>query len=321
MKRAVKLLVCLFVFFSAANYCLAGFGISPPYVSSDKLMPGSHYEQQITLVRSEEDAKSEGRINVNIEAPEIASWITIDKGTSFAFPAGEKFIYMNVRIDVPIGAPLKQYKGSISANLSQPKGAVVGGSSVALGAIIDINLLVGDQAISDFNIYSLTIPRVRKNFPILVWLGIDNKGNASVAPQKVVADIYDVSGTNLLMSLEGIPSQKVGSFSRGLISIPVEHTLEMGSYWADLKIYNNSQVVRQERVIFSVIEPLQTATAKGGNTLETNYWKIFIRDFNFTSYLALALYALVALELILIIAKLFFSKPVKRKSKGVWPEK
>jgi len=130
-----------------------------------------------------------------------------------------------------------------------------------------------------------------------------------------------VSGTNLLMSLEGASSQKIGSFSRGLVSIPIEHALEMGSYWADLKVYNNSQVVRQERVIFSVIEPLQTATAQGGDALETNYWKIFIRDLNFTSYLALALYALVALELILIIAKLFSPKPVKRKSKGVWPEK
>ena len=86
----------------------AGFGISPPYVKSDRLIPGSYYEQKITLLRSAADENLQAVIS--IEAPEIASWISIDKGEQFDLPAGKLQVPMIVRVDVPDNAEIDNYK-------------------------------------------------------------------------------------------------------------------------------------------------------------------------------------------------------------------
>ena len=73
-RRFLSILIILSVFLQATAVS-AGFGISPPYVRSDKLTPGTHYEQQITLLRSAADEDLEATVTIN--APEISDWISI----------------------------------------------------------------------------------------------------------------------------------------------------------------------------------------------------------------------------------------------------
>jgi hypothetical protein len=68
-----------------SNFAHAGFGISPPYVKTDKpIFPGSQFEQKITLLRSSADDEMQAEITIN--APEIESWINIRQGEVFDLP-------------------------------------------------------------------------------------------------------------------------------------------------------------------------------------------------------------------------------------------
>ena len=77
-KRLYLILFILpLVFVFWVNQASAGFGISPPYVKSDRLIPGTHYEQKISLLRSSAEEELTARVIIN--APEIEDWITIDQ--------------------------------------------------------------------------------------------------------------------------------------------------------------------------------------------------------------------------------------------------
>ena len=108
----IKLLIIIFFiiggFLLYASESQAGFGISPPFVKTKKpIFPGSHFEQKITLLRS--DAEEELMARITVEAPDIAGWITVQQGLEFDLPAGKLQIPMIVEVNVPDGTPNGNY--------------------------------------------------------------------------------------------------------------------------------------------------------------------------------------------------------------------
>ncbi len=249
-----QIFIFLTLFLAWANFCAAGFGISPPYILNDKLLPGSHHEQRITVVRS--DDSKDDRIQVVINAPEIASWITLDPGADFVFPAGKKYMYLTAKIDAPSNAEKKQYKGTMAINLIESKEGQAGGATVALGAQVDIDITVGEGAIKDFSVFSIKIPDFNENRPMKILLGIENKGNVRIAPSRVEAEIYDISGQNFVTTLRGSRFEEVESFARKEIASELDNSLKQGSYWSIVKIYKENEIVREEKIFFTILEKL-----------------------------------------------------------------
>jgi len=202
MCKRLLFLAALLVMLIDVNVAHAGFGITPPYVRNDKLTQGSTYTQEIILVRGDpvEDLKAEVTINV----PGIEGWISIDKGNEFLLPAGAKQVPMQVTVRVPSNAAYERYQGNIRVRTLSPDPA--SGVSIALGAQIDVDLRVVDE-IRDFEVKRVQMSEAEE--PTRLWwlefpgriqfsMGIENTGNAPVAPSRVQLDVYDRKGNVVL---------------------------------------------------------------------------------------------------------------------------
>lgn len=270
MKRTIitnclgflALSLCLLGYAKSAS---AGFGISPPYLKNQQLVPGSRFEQQITLLRSsaEEDLKA----TIKVNAPQIASWITIDKGEEFTMPKGEVQVPMIVTVNVPKNAELGNYKGNINIKIASANAATAG-VAIALGARVDIDLTLTNVANSDFVVKTAAIPDFEMleqpwNWRIFsmflhratVALNIENIGNVETAPSKVVLEILDISKTKTLENLVDKSIDKIPSFSTKAVNAYFPTKLGVGQYWGKVKVYKGNDIVNVYEIAFTIAKP------------------------------------------------------------------
>jgi len=240
----------------------AGFGISPPYVSNDNLTTGSVYEKKIVIVRGDpnEDLKAEITFNV----PGANDWISIDKGTEFILPKGEKQVPITVSVKVPKDAKYGDYKGSIRIKTSPVEALEKGVVSIALGAQIDVDLKVTKAKIFDFIVRGVSpldaetgYTKWFLHFPtkLTFQLRIENLGNIFCRPTKIVLDIYDSNKTNLVETVEAKKIGGVKPFENGTIFATFLSKLEAGSYYVQYKVYKNGTIAQggQGEVHLSVV--------------------------------------------------------------------
>lgn len=248
IKTIFALLVVVLFSMSVALEVRAGFGISPPRVWNDYLVPGSHFEQIITLTRS--DPKNPIEIEAKIEADEIKDWIKIKEGNKFTYPAGQKQFPITVIIDVPEDAGYSTYYGEITIK-AVPVGA--GGQvTVALGAVVDVKLKVSGDEFSDFKIRGINISDLEEGWPLKFIVNLENLGNVKTRPSRVHLDIFDDYHQQNLKSgdisnMSWVESFKVGE-SQGEMAV----NLKSGQYWADYEIYKNDTLFLKDKIRFYV---------------------------------------------------------------------
>lgn len=257
MNLAIKLIPVCLVLLLCANWALAGFGISPPYVINDRLVPGTVYEQKISMSRS--DVQEDLKVQITVDAPEIQSWLSFDKGTEFVFPKGEKQADMTVKVSVPEDAVLKNYKGYIRVRVVPLEAVDSGQVAVALGARIDVDLLVGNGEIFDFLVRFINILKSEsKAWPlsyfdkIKISLRIENTGNIESSPTRVHLDVYDSLEKNILESSDQTELEKIKPFETKEIFVQFPTRLEPGTYYGVVSVYKNEEISRREKIIFDV---------------------------------------------------------------------
>ncbi|MCX7778662.1 MAG: hypothetical protein N2259_00195 [Patescibacteria group bacterium] len=258
-KVFVFLVLNLILFFILANKCLAGFGISPPYVMNENLGRGSHFEQKIVLVRDNpiEDWQAE----ITIEAREIEKWLSIDKGNKFILPKGETQVPLVVSVDVPKDAEYKRYRGVMRVKTTPLNPPTPGTVAIALGGRIEIDLTVSKE-IFGFKVRGVKIEDSEEGrqfwfgyLPgkIKFWLNIENVGNVKFGPTKVRFEIYNEEQTQLLEVIETTKLEKVPPFQTKWILAKLPTKLKAGGYWAEYKIYKNEEIVQEARLHFSLL--------------------------------------------------------------------
>jgi len=281
-KPIVAILFAITIFLAGAEYALAGFGISPPYVKSNQLVPGSHFEQQIMLLRSsaEEDLKAE----ITVNAPEIKDWISIDKGNSFVMPKGQLQVPMIVNVDAPKDAELGSYKGYINIRIV-PANPEKGGVAIALGARVDVDLALTNVTFADFAVRIVSIPDFEKLgkpwnwkywepifnhlfYKVRVSMNIENKGNIETAPTKVHLDVYDIGEKQLLESGDDRKVEKIKAFSVQEVQASFPTKLPVGQYWGKVKIYKDNEIVNTYKLAFTIAEP----GGLGGKAISLGVW-------------------------------------------------
>ncbi len=282
----------------------AGFGISPPYVRSDKIIPGSHYEQIIVLLRSSAEEVLEAK--VELKAPEIESWVSFDKGTVFELPQGKLQVPLIISVDVPSNADLGNYTGYINVSVApKKKGGGAGGVAIALGARIDIDLTVSEEAFPDFLIRTVKIQDMETlgrpwNWPIFAWffyrvkavMTIENTGNIDVAPSKVTIDIYDIGEKKLLESHTDRRFKAIEPYSTNDVAASFPTKLGEGQYWGKIKIYKENKIVRSNKIAFTITPPGELGNNQG------------IGLYGFKPWLLLAGYAVFILIVIFALIKI-----------------
>jgi len=259
-KVLFVLIIVLFVLFNADTIS-AGFGISPPYVISDRLYPGAHFEQEIVLSRG--DPKEDLEAKITIDAPEIEDWFDFNPGKEFLLPKGQQQVSIMVKVDVPEDADYKNYEGYIYIKTSPVEGDEKPGVSIALGARVDIDLIVTKLRIIDFKIRNLRIPDSEEAFhwwkikllgKIKFLMNVENIGNIETAPDRAEIEIYDLAWKNLLYQGEDNSLEKIKPFERKDIVAEFKNELKPGQYWSIVRVFKNEEeILREEKILLTII--------------------------------------------------------------------
>jgi len=263
-KQFLLILIVVFGILFCLNSVFAAFGVSPPFVLNDHLLKGSHFEQKIVLSRDKPE--QDLRVELTIDAPEIGGWITIDKGLSFVLPKGQQQVPMQVLVDVPEDAELGNYKGKIAVR-TIPEKAEEGMVTIALGGEIRVELTVTEEKVAEFRVLTCDIPDFEEGEPIKLLMKIENTGNVAVAPSRVHLDVYDKYHRELLESGDDTNLGLIGPFKTKEIYAQFPTNLGVNSYWGEIKIFKDEEIIREEKIYFSIIEKkaLPISTEKIGS--------------------------------------------------------
>lgn len=264
------LIMVLFVLMGA-DFALAGFGVTPPFVRNTSLTRNSTYEQQILLVRG--DPITALKATVIVDAPGISDWIEIVEGDTFELPRGEQKIPMTVRITVPEDAEFKNYTGAIRIKTGATDDAVgTGAVNISLGAQVDIELNVIDKIIEDFRVRKIGVSDLNEGTKIgwLYFPGkinfdmlLENTGNVDIAPSKVVFKIYDLSGKLLLEETANKGKiKKIEPYATKDVQASMPTRLPAGSYLAKYQIMNHDDVKHEGELNLNIL-PYGTLQAAG----------------------------------------------------------
>lgn len=242
---------------SLADQALAGFGVSPPKIREDRLIKGSQVERTVYLVQGSPVADLD--VEVTVDESEISDWITFHPGKIFTIPAGTQQYPLEVLIDVPDDAELGVYRTSVrvsqkqNSTESQVQG---GGVSVVVGIVVNIEIEVGEGLFYSFAVKDLNFHDINSaEFP-KVDLRIENLGNIPAGPQSAEFQLFNKYDDRRLAVIQGVEIERVDPFKteKREVEFPIGVSLAPGEYWGHLYLYDNNELVKEYKDIFSVTE-------------------------------------------------------------------
>lgn len=251
----------------APQSLLAGFGVSPPQVAADRLVPGSHFESVIFLVQGnpEEDVL----VNVAVDSKDIKEWISFDPGTQFTIPAGVQQFPLTVIIDVPSDVDLGAYNAFVRVQTDPKEAREAGEVAVSVGGRIDVNVTVGDEVVETFEVRRIQLLDIKEGKPLAASVTVNNTGNVPTTPDTISYELFNKFGEIRLAFVETSDFEKVPSFTEETIdvSFPIDIVIAPGEYWGHVKVYDEEGDLKGElRTVFNVHERtlLDTVLIPGG---------------------------------------------------------
>ena len=271
MKRAVFLAAAAIAFFAATGTSLAAFGISPPFLNADHLVPGVTYDQTIYLVQDQPD--TDLTIAATLDVPDsIKSWVAIDKGFTFVIPKGTRQFPVVVSIHVPKNQTLGKYSGNLV--FATAPGAT-GQVTVSIGANVTINLTVGNDIFEKYSIPYIAFPPIEEGWNPKALVRFQNDGNVSEGIDSASFDLYDQYDAVRLAYVTkqgGFPETPAFTTSEYLVEFPTSFHLGVGDYWGSVVFYKGDKVIASQKTIFHVV-PAGTLSPLGSlSTNLKNYW-------------------------------------------------
>lgn len=247
----------------AAGSAKAGFGISNPYLSNDKLLRGTVYEEEVIFSHSE--MRGDLKAVIDVSVPGANGWISVDKGKEFALLPNMKTVPIKLRVEVPNNAEFKEYKGKITIKV-MPVDVVGGEIALALGGEIAVNLKVIDQKIFDFELRSFKFLDVREGDKATALIRLRNKGNIDGTPSRIILDVYDYKKEKLLLSKENLPIEgTIKAFGEDDIRVDFDTSnLPAGIYWGNAKIYAGDNFIGEFEASLGIMEASKSDLAQMG---------------------------------------------------------
>jgi hypothetical protein len=259
MKKIFPVIILVYGFFFGANTAFAGFGITPPYLRSETLTQGSHFTQEIIIVRG--DPVEDLNADITLNVPGINQWITVDKGLKFLLPKGQQQVPITLTVDVPKDAQFGAYTGNIRIRTSSLQDAT-SGVSIALGAQIDVDLKVVNE-IYDFVVRRIELSEAEEgrkkwwlDFPgkIKFYMHVENTGNVPVSPARVHFDIYSKVGAKLLESVDSTNDiEKIEPFATKKVLAELPTHLAPGGYLVRFSIYKNDKISKSGELTLGIL--------------------------------------------------------------------
>ncbi len=245
--------VAILFFGLQTNLASAAFGISPPFVNSDHLLPGSRYVQTVFLVQDHPDQDT--RIKAELEINDrIKSWITINNGDEIIIPKGVRQFPVNVEIRIPKSAELGLYKGSVTF-VGVPD--VAGQVTVALGVKLLLNLTVGTGIYREYSIPLVRFLDIEEGWSPRVYVKFYNGGNVPESLEQAVYELSDQFGAVRLAFIQKNDGfEEIPPFTTQDLTIefPIDLHLGVGQYWGSVNLYKEGKILAHQRAVFNVLE-------------------------------------------------------------------
>lgn len=232
----------------------AGFGVSPPKIEDDRLVPGSRLESTIYLVQGKPDR--DVPVEIIIDSKNIKEWISFENGPTFTIPTGVQQYPLNVIIDVPSNADFGVYKAFLRISTEPDKAKNPGQVAISIGARVDVALTVGDNVISGFDVKKITLLDAVTNGSPTAKVSFVNTGNVPITPTLASFELFNKFGNIRLGYVENDNFEELPPFAEQDITLefPIDVTLAEGEYWGHVKIYNEEgKVVRDLKTVFDVV--------------------------------------------------------------------
>ena len=234
----------------------AAFGVSPPWVRNDHLLPGTTYEQVINLNRNNPDQDMKASVRISGDK-EIEKWLKIEDVDNLIMRKGEKILPMKVIVEVPRRAAIRDYKGDISIIMEsiEPEAREGGAVAIKLGAHIAVELSVVGEKITDYRVKIISLDPLNEGDSFYINVEVENLGNTEISELNGQIDIYDYKETEVLKSLtfNQLPDT-ISPDTRVESRVDFEDLiLDPGEYWAVIKVFKEGEVIYKNRLYQQVI--------------------------------------------------------------------
>ena len=249
----VFVFAALFLFLPPQN-ARAAFGISPPFMNIGTLVRGSRYVQTIFLVQDQPNQDLPILAKLDVPAA-IRGWFTISPGERFAIPQGMRQFAATIEVKVPENADLGVYHGTLTFTTAPNEAGQV---TIALGAQVDLNLVVGTDIVRKFSIALVKPQDIEEGWNPRVYVKANNEGNIAERFDGATLEIYDQFGAARLAYIQkkGAELPEIPSFTTQdfVLEFPTDFHLGMGQYWASIALLHEGTVVGSQRTVFTVLK-------------------------------------------------------------------
>lgn len=315
VKRVYSLLLACILVLSSVVSVHAGFGISPSDITNDRLIPGDRYEKEFIISRS--DPFEPLRATIEVDSPEVESWLSFEPGLEFILPEGENRVPFTVIVTVPEDAPLGTFEGAfrVIGNSLEEQAA---GVTLVKGARVDVVFATTDIEVTELTVRSLEVLDTENADNLQLAMKIENKGNTQSAPDDVVLEVFNL----LNESVATVSAQPDGVVQPGEISdlvVSFDTDLDAGEYFGEATVYLAGTALREEKLFFRILQPSLTDTRKqSADALQIGYLRQLFSDD--TSALSLAAIALgvAIIAGVFVVVSLFLWKINPKLRQKLW---
>lgn len=239
-------------FLLGAQTALGAFGISPPFMNADHLVPGARYTQTVFLVQSDPDldVRIKGVLTI---AESIRSWITIDKGYDFVIPRGVRQFPVQITAQIPKDASLGAYSGNLVFETVPEKSGQI---TIALGVQVAINLTIGTGIYRQYEFPIIRHLDIEEGWNPRTYIKFENQGNISESIDHANYELYDqFNSVRLAFVQKANEFPEIPAFTTQDITVefPINFNLGMGEYWGDVTFFKDDKVVATKRAVFNVL--------------------------------------------------------------------
>ncbi len=248
------------VLFAPSQALAAAFGVSPPLIENETLIPGSNFVYTINL--SSNGLSKEMIVNTRFEGdPEIAEWLTVINKDSLVMGTGKSNVPMDVKVSVPVNAKVGDYKGNLSINIA-PKSGNTNAVAVLLGGNVRIKLAVVDYDVTDYWVQTISADTILEGQAVDLKITIKNLGNTIVDSIKTNISLTDIkTGTKVASGSADALNIGIQPQSMGDAVLPIMIPgLQPGIYWLDIVAFKGGKSTYENRLHLTV-EPSAISNA------------------------------------------------------------
>jgi len=260
-KNIFSTIITLFTFaFLLPVAVQAGIGVSPGEIANDRLQPGSHYETEIVI--SQSDPSEDMQINVEVDAGIASSWFSFSPSSQFIITKGVQRYPLHVIVDVPEDAPYQSFDGAIRVKASPViQGENAGGVAVVKGARLEVALVTTELSITDFTVRSLKLNSPKQNEDLVLEITLENTGNTNTTPTSATIDIRDLNDAAVKTITSTTFNGEVLPGETGTMTVAfTPGELEVSEYFADVKVYLDDNLLREDTLVFAVTKGDEVST-------------------------------------------------------------